>query len=197
MFTDKLYLETKSSHAIVDKHPFVSLIRKNKLAGEMYINFNKICIHEIQNVLTLKDEDLSVRLYRDFDVPDIFITKNLSSLLQHCRTYPLESAYQFYLGLLFGGNMLKRMIPEHANFLTYDNSKELINDFKLYLDNNIIDEDIFIQHVNEAYTIIKSVFDDFYNKFKYEHSYTPLDVQETGPLDGGPGTYPDPDTGLF
>jgi len=197
MFTDKLYLETKDSHRVVDKHPFVSLIRNNKLAGEMYINFNKICIHEIQNVLTLKDEQLYNKLYRDFDVPEIFITQNLSTLLQHCRTYPLESAYQFYLGLLFGGNMLKRMIPEHTDFLTYDNNKELSNEFKMYLCNNVTDEDEFIQHVNEAYTIIKSVFDDFYNKFNRINSYTSLDVQETRQLDGGPGTYPDPDTGLF
>lgn len=197
MFTDRLYLETKDSHKAVDKHPFVSVIRKNKLAGEMYINFNKICIHEIQNVLTLKDEQLYNRLYRQFDIPDIFITKNLNTLLQHCRTYPLESAYQFYLGLLFGGNMLKRMIPEHHDFLTYENHKVLIDEFKAYLCTNVKDEDEFINHVNEAYIIIKSVFDDFYNKFKDNVCYTPLDVQEISRLDGGPGTYPDPDTGLF
>lgn len=196
MFTDRLYLETKDSHKVVDRHPFVSLIRKNKLAGKMYINFNKICIHEIQTVLTLKDENLYNKLYRDFDIPYIFITKNLNSLLKHCRTYPLESAYQFYLGLLFGGNMLKRMIPEHSGFLTYENSRELIVEFKSYLCNNVKEEDEFIQHVNEAYVIIKSVFDDFYNKFK-DAEYVPLDVQETGQLDGGPVTYPDPDTGLF
>lgn len=192
MFTDRLYLETKDSHKAVDKHPFVSLIRKNKLAGEMYINFNKICIHEIQNILSLKDKALYNKLYKQIDIPDIYITKNLNTLLQHCRTYPLESAYQFYLGLLFGGNMLKRMIPEHADFLTYQDSKELIDEFKSYLCKNVNEEDKFIQHVNKAYDIIKTVFDDFYNKF-----HVSLDVQEMPQLDGGPGTYPDPDTGLF
>ena len=46
-FTNRLYAETKDSHTQVDRHPFVSMIRTNKLAGEMYVNFNKICIQEI------------------------------------------------------------------------------------------------------------------------------------------------------
>lgn len=33
--TDKLYESTKDAHTSVDKHPFVSLIRKDKRAGEM------------------------------------------------------------------------------------------------------------------------------------------------------------------
>ncbi len=201
-FTDRLYSDTKDSHKVVDKHPFVSLIRKNALAGDMYVNFNKICIHEFQNVLTLKDKDLLSKLYRHIELPDIYITKTLSNLLQHCRKYPVESAYQFYLGLLFGGNMLKRMMPEHHDFLTYDNSKELIQEFKEYLNSNVFiqeEQEKFIKHVNQAYSLIEKLFDEFYNKLnnKLENKYTPLDVQETGQLDGGPGTYPDPDTGLF
>jgi hypothetical protein len=203
-FTDKLYNETKDSHTAVDRHPFVSMIRKNKLAGEMYINFNKICIHELQQVLKLKNIELSTKLYRDIELPDIYITNTLSNLLNHCRKYPVESAYQFYLGLLFGGNMLKRMLPEFHDFLTYENSKELIHDFKTYLCENIDEthHDIFIHNVNESYKLIKTLFDEFYNRLnnisdKLDIKHTPLDVQETRQLDGGAGTYPDPDTGLF
>lgn len=197
-FTDRLYTETKDSHTQVDRHAFVSMIRKNKLAGQIYINFNKICIHEIQNVLELKDKQLQHQLYRDIDIPEIYITPVLNELLNHCKKYPLESAYQFYLGLLFGGNMLKRMLPEYDDFLTYDNSKELIKTFKSYLCNNVpeSDQDLFIENVNVSYTIIKKLFDEFYSKLS-DDLYSPLDVQETPRLDGGPGTYPDPDTGLF
>lgn len=173
LFTDKLYLETKESHKAVDKHPFVSLIRKNKLAGEMYINFNKICIGEIQKVLTLRDQRLLLELYRDIDIPDIYITNTLNELLTHCKKYPLESAYQFYLGLLFGGNMLKKMLPEAYDFLTYDNSKDLIHKFKTYLCNNVSlsEENEFIENVNKAYELIKKLFDEFYSKLNVKLEY--------------------------
>jgi hypothetical protein len=165
-FTDILALATKDSHSQVDKHLFVSMIRKNKLAGEMYINFNKICINEIQKVLKLKDINLQSNLYREFDVPEIYISPILREILIHCKTYPLESAYQFYLGLLFGGNMLKRMLPEHNDFLTYENSKDLINNFKTYICNNVdeIERIKFIENVNLSYILIKNLFDEFYDK---------------------------------
>jgi hypothetical protein len=163
-FTERLYLETKESHTIVDKHPFVSLIRKNKLAGEMYINFNKICIYELQLCLKLKDVNLQSKLYRDIEQPDMYITCTLSSLLKHCKKFSLESSYQFYLGLLFGGNMLKKMLPDYYDFLTYRDSKELITEFKDYLNNNVTDEKLFIKNVNDAYKLIKCVFDEFYEK---------------------------------
>ena len=164
-FTERLYIETKDSHKIVDKHPFVSMIRKDKIAGDMYINFNKLCINEIQNVLDLQDKVLQKKLYRDFLLPDVYITPVYHELLKHCKKYPVESAYQFYLGLLFGGNMLKRMLPEHNDFLTYENSKSLITDFKLYLCKNIStvqEQKRFINNVNKSYGIIKDLFDEFY-----------------------------------
>ena len=168
-FTDRLYLETKEAHTNVDKHPFVSLIRKDKVAGEMYVNFNKICINEIQNVLKLSEENLVKKLYRDIDLQEMYISKTMLKLLTHCKTYPLESAYQFYLGLLFGGNMLKRMLPEHTSFLTYENNKELITEFKNYLNTNVKDHDLFILRVNECYILIKQLFDEYHLKLTKTH----------------------------
>jgi hypothetical protein len=165
-FTDILAFATKDSHSHVDKHPFVSMIRKNKLAGEMYINFNKVCINEIQKVLKLKDINLQSNLHREVFGKDKVPSVILQEILIHCKTYPLESAYQFYLGLLFGGNMLKRMLPEHNDFLTYENSKDLINNFKTYLCNNVdeIERIKFIENVNLSYILIKKLFDEFYDK---------------------------------
>ena len=72
-FTDLLYLETKDSHKQVDKHPFVSMIRKDKLAGEIYINFNKICIYKIQEVLKLNDINLENILHLKNTDDDIYV----------------------------------------------------------------------------------------------------------------------------
>jgi len=162
-FTDKLYKKTKDAHTSVDKHPFVAMIRKNKQAGEMYISFNKICIQEIQKVLYFE------KLYRDIkDIQyTIHTTPTLQKLLDHCKRHPLESAYQFYLGLLFGGNMLKRMLPDHSDFLTYDDPKELIKDFKGYLCTvPEVEQNTFIANVNACYVLIKDLFDEFYSQIE-------------------------------
>lgn len=175
-FTDKLYESTKDAHTSVDKHPFVSLIRKNKRAGEMYIDFNKICIHEIQKVLYFE------KLYRDIQDTHYTIqtTPTLQKLLDHCKRHPLESAYQLYLGLLFGGNMLKRMLPDHSEFLTYDDPKELIKDFKAYLCTvPEIEQDAFIANVNACYVIIHQLFDEFYSQIERENAFNSRIVDKT------------------
>lgn len=171
-FTDKLYKQTKHSHTIVDKHPFVSMIRENKIAGEMYINFNKVCIYEIQKVLHLHDSVLYSKLHRRIQESEINTLEISDQIIEHCQKHPLESAYQFYLGLLFGGNMLKRMLPDHYEFLTYDENtngmsrKELIQEFKTYLCNNVkeSDQEEFINNVNTLYDLIRDLFDCFYKK---------------------------------
>lgn len=168
-FTEQLYLETKESHEQVDKHPFVNLIRKNDLAAKLYINLNKICIYELQKYLKLEDSELQNELYRDIDQPEIFIYSDLNELLLLCKQYPLQLSYQWYLGLLFGGNMLKKMIsdPISQEFLTYQNSKKLIINFKNYLDENVTDtikQKEFINVVNKSYKLIKRCFDKFSEK---------------------------------
>ena len=85
-------------------------------------------------------------------------------LLNRCKKCPLEHAYMFILGLLFGGKILSKYLPDHIEFLKYDNSKELINEFKDYLDNNVLEQDNFIKIVNESYKIISEIFDEFYIK---------------------------------
>lgn len=164
-FTELLYEETKNLHNVVDRHPFVGLIRKNKMAGEMYINFNKLCINEIQKTIVLNDDVLYGKLSKDIMMPDVYISNVLSKILEHCKEYPLESGYQFYLGLLFGGNILKKMLPEYEEFLTYDNPKELIVEFKNYLCNNVNEKDYdrFINNVKKLYILINELFDEFYD----------------------------------
>lgn len=168
MFTDKLYLDTKESHEMVDKHPFVSLIRRSGLAGELYINFNKVCIYELQKTLKLKDLDLQSRLHRDIKKESLNYEhkehkehKAMGDLLRHCGSFPFESAYQFYLGLLYGGGILRRMLKGHDSFLSYTDSFCLISDFKEYLNCNVLDESLFISRVNEGYRLIKILFDEF------------------------------------
>lgn len=176
-FTQRLYEETKMAHKGVDKHDFVHMIRKNKKAGEMYVVFNKICIYHIQTVFDVNT--IHKNLFRNVENVNndvtcknlMGISENLQLLAKRCEDYPLQHAYMFYLGLLFGGNMLSKMLPDHSSFLSFEDHMHLITIFKNYLNehfdgtncNDTLQHD-FIRIVNESYEIIKFVFSDFYNE---------------------------------
>ena len=167
LFTESLFKKTHESHKIVDKHPFVSLIKDNLLASNLYINFNKICIYEIQKHLKLNDTNLQNRLHKNVEYPKNLLSDypSLNTLLTQCKTHPLETEYMFKLGLIKGGNLLKKYVhPTHHNFLTFTNPNLLCNDFKHYLNTNVpqTEQDSFIKHVNDTYNLIKLCFDDFF-----------------------------------
>lgn len=168
-FTDNLRFYTKETHSIVDKHQFVSLIKINKNSGKIYVNFNKLCINVLQNKMYQKQDfkEIYKKLYRHIEPLDLFISDNLLKLLNRCEKYPLEHCYMFYLGIIKGGNLLTKYLPEYKLFFKYENSNELVKEFKDYLDNNIDTkekQEKFIKIVNESYSIIKLVFDNFLEK---------------------------------
>lgn len=170
-FTERLYLETKDSHKIIDMHPFVNLIRKNDIAAKLYIDFNKICIYELQKHLKLRvtpPNDVNIlqtKLFREIEQPDIFINESLNELLILCKQYPLEAEYMFKAGLIMGGNLLKKYVNiEDHDFLTFKNPKQLFNELKDYLDQNVENHDLFIKNVNNIYKQIKKCFDNFFTK---------------------------------
>lgn len=164
-FTDKLYIETKDSHSIVDKNKFVSLIKKDKSAAVYYINLNKICIYEIQKTLKIKDIPLQRKLFRKINQPDIFIDDSLYELLSLCKINNLEAEYMFKGGLIKGGNLLKKYVDvKDHTFLTFENPKELFIELKNYLDQNVVDHTLFIKNVNNIYKLINKCFDFYYDK---------------------------------
>ena len=162
-FCKRLYIETKDYHKQVDIHPFVELIKVQEDAGKNYMIFNIKCIEEIQKHIKLKDVILQEKLYRKntFDENLTKNSKSLELLIERCKAYPLEHLYMFILGLLKGGNILKKSISEeYHEYLTYTNPKELSVEFKNYLNVNVINEDLFIENVKKSYDLIKNVFDD-------------------------------------
>jgi len=161
-FTERLYLETKESHKQVDKHIFVSLIRKNDISAKLYIDLNKLCIYELQKYLKLENLELQQNLYRKIEQPDTFINESLNELLLLCKQFPLEAEYMFKGGLIMGGNLLKKYVNiEDHDFLTFKNPKQLFNELKDYLDQYVQDHDLFIKNVNNIYKQIKKCFDKF------------------------------------
>ena len=171
-FTDLLRKVTHDNHRLVDIHPFVSLIKTNKCSGKIYVHFNKVCINVIQN--TLKNECNKLikhgfykKMHRDIESFDFFISDNLLQLLDRCEKYPLEHSYMFFFALLFGGNLLTKFLPESIEFFKFENGSKIIKDFKDYINKTVNTkekQDTFIKIVNESYTIIELVFNEFYKK---------------------------------
>ena len=167
-FCKKLYFETKKYHRNIDNHEFVKLIKTDIKAADIYIEFNKMCINSIQtqNFLPILLEN---KLNRDCETK-----RNFSSfsnyelqLINRCIEFPLEHSYMLYLGIISGGNLLKKYISEkHHLFLTFENPKELSLEFKTYLNENVPNEyqDEFIENVKESYKLIKNIFDEYIKK---------------------------------
>lgn len=166
-FTERLSIETKESHKIIDRHQFVNLIRKDNIAAKLYINFNKVCIYELQLVLKLEDTILQSKLHRYIQQPlEIQLNKHLDKLLVSCKKFPLETEYMFKVGLIMGGNLLKKYVStKDHNFLHFEDSKELFNELKCYLNKHVKNEELFIKNVNDIYVLIQLCFDEFYLKF--------------------------------
>jgi hypothetical protein len=167
-FCKQLYLETKECHNQVDIHPFVELIKINTKAGDIYIEFNKICINAIQTknflpILLEKKLNRNCKSKRKTSLSNYEL-----QLINRCKKFPLEHEYLFKLGLLAGGNMLKKYISkEHHQFLTFENPKELIIEFKTYINDNVFinNQDKFIENVKESYKLIKNIFDEYFLDF--------------------------------
>ena len=169
-FACELFEKTKNSHKLVDKHLFIDLIRTNKTAARLYIDFNKICIYELQRVLKLEDNILQYNLFRDIQQPDIYINDNLCKLLTLCRIFPLEAEYMFKAGLIMGGNLLKKYVSVvDYDFITFNNPKKLFNNLKEYLEIHVKNKDEFIINVNKIYESIELCFDSFLKRFNNKY----------------------------
>jgi len=179
-FTDRLYTRTKEAHSRIDKSQFVKKIKTERLAQDMYMMFNIICISRIQNgnILFMDDEiyngfkkDLSRYMDKNGDVDYYFLPKTdkIDELLYAISRHPLEHSYLFYLGLAMGGNILKKYIPEtYHDLLVFENARENIGKFKNFLDNYTTpeNESKFIDIVNSSYKLIGEIFDIFNTKFE-------------------------------
>jgi heme oxygenase len=138
------------------------------------MQFNKISVLELQkNALSKNKLPFSKFNYKisekDIEISLINIP-HFKLFLERCHNHYLEHFYMIQLGLLFGGNMLKKILPENEKDffdiegLSDKGRLELIKEFKEYLDNNIIDttdQNNFIKIVNDSYLIIKHIFDQY------------------------------------
>lgn len=193
-FSSKLKEETKEKHKILDTHPFVkSIFTKTNPTGSTPIKENTTTGYYLDLHLIILNEIKLILKERSGEFPEYFgvfnkdyhqqheVTNNLLNYKSvillinkiHIDAYNkellLSHMYIWWLGVLYGGQMIKRsIIKKNPDLLEYTslifdfdcNVKEFIIDFKDYLDITIIHKDEFIENVNIVYTFIKNVFDE-------------------------------------
>jgi heme oxygenase len=165
-FTRSLYKETQNAHREVDSHPFIRKINKCDKAYKLYFDLNKLCINEIQKCYDINKIDKE--LYRDIhnysDYVDVILKcQDVQKLLENCKNNPIEHAYMFYLGLLFGGQMFNVKTDEDILFVTFLNKSNLISKVKCFLDKQVKENEYntFIYNVNNSYKLIANIFTYF------------------------------------
>lgn len=173
LFTQALYIQTKAAHERVDKHPFMRTLYKTK-SSQLYIEMNYAALRVIQEhsadfLNPPFFRDLYRNLESSFQVTNNELLNELMEMVnESCKKSELFLAqvYMWYLGLINGGNYIKKYIDvdegikdELFNFkngvLLEDLLKVYMNSFKLE------SEELFIKNVNDTYRLIEQVLDKF------------------------------------
>lgn len=165
-FSSYLYKETQGAHREVDSHPFIRQINKCDRAYKLYFDLNKLCINEIQKCydINIIDKDLYRDIHNYSEYVDLILEcQDFQKLLENCKKHPIEHAYMFYLGLLFGGQMFNVKTDEDVFFVTFLNKSKLISKVKYFLDMQVKENEYstFIHNVNNSYKLISNIFTYF------------------------------------
>jgi heme oxygenase len=190
-FALRLKNETIAKHKELDTHPFIEKMYNKsenvdsyneKINLKYYLDLHFIILDEINEKVKeyinegdkpcFIDEFNEGKDYKSMctiKLTNLNSVRNLIANISRDNIYAY--CYSFYLGILFGGQIIKKLINKtndellikQANSL-FDfkcNKKELIQDVKRFLVENIENQDLFIEQVNHIYTLTKYTFDDF------------------------------------
>lgn len=186
-FCTELKKKTYENHKKLDHHEFVKTIYFNEKSKKhdyikKYIHLHLIMLHHIKDIIYYKkfnipscfdyfDKDYN-RYIKDSELYSIHsVGEYLKVMESDAENYQLflSHCYTWYLALLYGGQIIKKKIlidefEEEVEILTeYNcNRNELIYEIKEYLENTINTEkrELFINKVNDNYTLIYNIFDE-------------------------------------
>ena len=183
-FTLRLKRETYDNHTILDTHTFVkSLYDENyNKKVEYYLELHYIILNELNVLINKKGRESFPNFFDYFDKEYIMYNssnlterKSVRKVIEKIKSDSengelfLCHLYIWWLGVLFGGQIIKKLINKNNDTLNnltsviFDfecDSKELVREFRKYLNTTITEEDKFIRNVNEVYLMIRDVFDE-------------------------------------
>ena len=181
-FTLRLKRETYDNHTILDTHIFVkSLYDENYNKNvEYYLELHYIILNELNVLINKKGRESFPNFFDYFDKEytiyngsDLISRKSVRRVLDKINIDSENNElfichlYIWWLGVLFGGQIIKKLINKNNNTLNeltgliFDfgcDSRELVREFRKYLNSTILEEDKFIKNVNG----IKIIYDHNY-----------------------------------
>lgn len=183
-FTLRLKRETYDNHTILDTHIFVkSLYDENYNKNvEYYLELHYVILNELNVLINKKGRESFPNFFDYFDKEytiyngsDLISRKSVRMVLDKINIDSENNElfichlYIWWLGVLFGGQIIKKLINKNNNTLNeltgliFDfgcDSRELVREFRKYLNSTILEEEKFIKNVNETYLMIRDVFDE-------------------------------------
>jgi hypothetical protein len=155
----KTYCETKELHKLVDNHKLVKEIHLPENT-KIYIDLVEMVLFILEmNFFQLEKSDIFAKLRRNPPITSVIFSDIIKKIMNDMDNVVLYKSqiYLWYLSLMAGGRILKKVLPEKYNYLfTFDIKKE---DLKSYI-NQIPEEQHveFIENVKITYKLIEEHF---------------------------------------
>lgn len=183
-FTLKLKTETMSNHKALDTHPFVKNMYKedvSKINVQYYLDLHFIILKFMESKIKneIKDYPNFVDTFnynKNYEIKDLTYFNSIQKLIENISIDNIYAyCYSYYLGILFGGQIIKKLINKTNDEVLINkgnmlfnfecDKKELIKNIKDFLEITIKEDkqDDFINQVNNIYLLTKDVFDEFDN----------------------------------
>lgn len=184
-FTLRLKKATKENHTKLDTHEFVKGLYKveNDKNALYYLELHYIILNELQELIDMSDVECFKYFRKDYSIfklSDLLNMESVKRVIKKIREDKKDKIlftshlYIWWLGVLFGGQMIKKLLNKNDGLKEYINmmfdfecnSRDIIRQFKDYI-NELVDEeceDKFIDNVNDVYLMIGEVFDEIRNK---------------------------------
>ena len=168
---------TNEAHTQAEQHPFTKLLLSGKMSPAIYADFlfNQQAIYYSLEVMAkrkgllngLDGLERSEKIGNDFDNLEIAKTNLYPSTLRY--TYYITNRnlsdqqilahiYVRHMGDLYGGQVIKKLVPGNPTMYEFDNRKELIERLRTMLDVSMATE------ANECFAYAIELFTELANE---------------------------------
>lgn len=162
----------KDAHDSAENHLFVKKLFSGKITKEEYSNFlfnQKACYDALEqtaealglfkNIQSIKR---TIKIANDLqglnqDKSKRFLYKSTKDYCEYVKTCSKEQLlahiYVRHFGDLYGGQMLKKLVPGSASMYEFENRSELISEVRKHLTDDLADEaNLVFQYVTKLFT---------------------------------------------
>lgn len=160
----RTFLYTKELHRLVDNHIIIKEIHKEEYA-KCYTNLIEMVLFVLEMKMKTSVDLITDKLYRKLirrpQINKVDFNDVIKKLMKDFDNPLLLKShiYIWYLSLVSGGKILKKILPEEYSYL-FDFEENTKEELKEYIDDiALFDYTEFIENVKMIYMLIKQHFD--------------------------------------